>query len=162
MSPLKDSFMLKMVFHGPALRDFAAEREERDGAEEEAKRRRWSRRTCVVVRSNVLDRHEGMVDNIMMASPGKEGRGYEGINIILLHLLRVAAGSATLAPPHDPPFLSPLRHRPTILFSPFSLVHCLLSSHGSSRKCFLLTSYPRYFLRTLFPRPSVTALSLSI
>lgn len=31
------------------------------------------------------DRHRGMVDNIMMASLAKERRGYEGINIILLH-----------------------------------------------------------------------------
>ena len=51
----------------------------------------------------------------MMASPGKEGRGYEGINIILLHLLRIAALAARPSQPPPPCMIlsfSPLRQRP--------------------------------------------------
>ena len=60
----------------------------------------------------------------MMASPGKEGRGYEGINIILLHLLRIAALAARPSQPPPPAWSSlsrPFDNDRGPLFSPLSL-----------------------------------------
>ena len=101
----------------------------------------------------------------MMASPGKEGRGYEGINIILLHLLRIAALAARPSQPppplHDPLFLAPSTTTAVLSSPPCPYTHTegprapqLLSS--------LLSSVPLSLSLSLSLQPSLFLLLPSI